>query len=195
MKNADALFSLYANCFKVFITKKIFLFSIFKANNTVDYYRKKFENVKSKARQRETIQKKQLETGGGVLSKAEQRIIQSPAYADLAIKLGISAFGNTATADSDATLDRPPAPTQRLEKSLNASEGMCIFVSFCSKLKIFKSHEKFELKFNYFFCNFYLLSLEQVDLTGQPDFMNVGNIEDLENSIGENANNTQTTCK
>lgn len=70
-----------------------------------------------------------LETGGGQLTKAEQRIIKSPAYADLAIKLGISAFGNEPRTDSDAPLECQTAPTRRLEKALNSFEGMCTYIS------------------------------------------------------------------
>lgn len=98
--------------------------SIFKANNTADYYKKKFENVKSKARKRETLVKKQLETGGGTLTKAEQRIVESPAYTDLATKLGISAFGNAPRADCDANSESPAPPTQRLGRILDTSAGI-----------------------------------------------------------------------
>lgn len=94
----------------------------------MEYYKKKFENIKRKARQRETLVKKQLETGGGQLSKGEQRIVKSPAYTDLAIKLGISAFGNAPRTDSDASLEIPVAPTPRLENALNLSEGMRFFI-------------------------------------------------------------------
>lgn len=73
---------------------------------------------------------KQLETGGGQLSSSEQRIVKSTAYADLATKLGISAFGNVARTDSDATSELPPAPTPRLERVLNSSGGMWIFTLF-----------------------------------------------------------------
>lgn len=58
--------------------------------------------MKTKARKREALVKKQKITGGGSLTRDEQRIIQSPAYTDLALKLGLSAVGNEARADSDA---------------------------------------------------------------------------------------------
>lgn len=102
------------------------------------YYKKKFENVKAQARKRETLLKRQLETGGGRLSKAEERIVKSPAYADLAIKLGISAFGNARRTDSDANLENPPPPTRRLANVLNTSDGMCesncVHICFVYKL-------------------------------------------------------------
>lgn len=95
------------------------------AKNDVDYYKKKFENVKKKARQRENLLKKLSETGGGQLSKSDQRIVQSQAYTDLALKLGVSASGNEARADSDAGLTSPIAPTDRLRNVLRTPESMC----------------------------------------------------------------------
>lgn len=96
----------------------------FKSHNALEYYKKKFENIKRKARQRDTFVKKQLETGGGQLSKAEQRIVKSPAYSDLATKLGISAFGNEPRTDCDGDMESPVAPTRRLNNALNSSTGM-----------------------------------------------------------------------
>lgn len=103
------------------------------AKNTADYYKKKFENIKKKARQRETLVKKQLQTGGGQLTKAEQRIVQSQAYTDLALKLGISASGNEARGDSDAGSNDPIAPTGRLQNILNTPIGWC-YIHFIYKL-------------------------------------------------------------
>lgn len=73
---------------------------------------------------------KQKITGGGQLTKNEQRIIESPAYTELALKLGISASGNQARADSDAALEGETAPTpstRRLSGILRASGSMCSF--------------------------------------------------------------------
>lgn len=120
----------------VFLILNLFLFSTFKANAPVDYYKKKFENVKRKARQRETLVKRQLETGGGRLSKTEQLIVKSVAYTDLSIKLGISAFGNAPRTDSDADSQNLRAPTRRLANALDTSDSMCdsncvyVFISF-----------------------------------------------------------------
>lgn len=106
----------------------LFMFSyVFKAKNSVKYYAKKFKNVKQKARQRDVLVKKQLETGGGTLTKAEQKIVQSQAYADLATKLGISAFGNVARTDSDASSSNLVAPTNRLKNILSTST--CMYIS------------------------------------------------------------------
>lgn len=96
----------------------------------MEYYKKKFENIKKKARQRDTLVKRQLETGGGTLSKSEQRIIKSSAYTDLATKLGISAFGNTPRTDCDTAEEHSTPPTQRLRNVLNTSAGMCSFSIF-----------------------------------------------------------------
>lgn len=112
------------------VDDNVFSISIFlQAKNTADYYRNKFDNIKRKARQREVLLKKQLITGGGQLSKAEQRIVKSQAYTDLVAKLGISASGNEARADSDGGLTDPEAPTNRLRTIVNASDGiMCLFI-------------------------------------------------------------------
>lgn len=74
--------------------------------------------------------RRQLETGGGQLKKTEQRIVKSPAYTDLATKLGISAFGNASRTDSDATEEHPAPPTQRLQNILNTSAGMVFILYF-----------------------------------------------------------------
>lgn len=55
--------------------------------------------------------KKQKQTDGGTLTKTEQRIVQSPAYTELTLKLRISATGNEGRSDSDAGTCSPPAPT------------------------------------------------------------------------------------
>lgn len=86
--------------------------------NTVDYYKTKFKNIKSKARTRQVLVEKQKRTGGGSLTNAEKRIISSPAYTDLALKLGISASGNEPRTDSDALSSNCQAPTQRLQNIL-----------------------------------------------------------------------------
>lgn len=134
--------------------------------------------------------KRQQETGGGTLSKAEQRIVKSLAYTDLATKLGISAFGNAPRTDSDALLERPVAPTQRLERELSTSTSMyLIFMNISKRIKCFDG--KF---FSYQSISFMIISFigqEDVDLTMDPDFM------DAENDVeGDTRNvNAQETCK
>lgn len=89
-------------------------------NNAADYYKKKFDNIKKKARQREVLLQKQKQTGGGQLTKAEQRIVESQAYTDLALKLGKSAVGNEPRSDSDAVSETNlTAPTKRLQNILD----------------------------------------------------------------------------
>lgn len=66
---------------------------------------------------------KQKITGGGKLTKAEERIVQSQAYTDLALKLGNSATGNDARSDSDAVEGAvPTAPTQRLRNAIECTD-------------------------------------------------------------------------
>lgn len=79
--------------------------------------------MKTKARKREALVKKQKLTGGGSLTRDEQRIIQSPAYTDLALKLGLSAVGNEARADSDAQATPTQPPTKRLQQILENNMG------------------------------------------------------------------------
>lgn len=57
-------------------------------------------------------------TGGGSLTKQEKRLVQSTAYQDLVLKLGISATGNEARSDSDALSTKAPVepPNQRLTR-------------------------------------------------------------------------------
>lgn len=56
-------------------------------------------------------------TGGGRLTFQEQHVVNSPAYADLILKLGISATGSEARTDSDAHVVVQP-PTSRLQNIL-----------------------------------------------------------------------------
>lgn len=62
------------------------------------------------------------------MTGAERKVIESQAYCDLALKLGISATGNEARPDSDATVATAlqKAPTQRLQNILDTSTGICI---------------------------------------------------------------------
>lgn len=99
--------------------------------NSVDFYKTKFKNLKAKARKREALVQKQKQTGGGTLSKEEQRIITSPAYTDLALKLGLSASGNEARADSDAQGTSTQPPTRRLQQLMD-SQGIFNFFLFFS---------------------------------------------------------------
>lgn len=46
-------------------------------------------------------------TGGGHLTTQELRVIESPAYLDLALHLGISVFGNDPRNDSDSANIQP----------------------------------------------------------------------------------------
>lgn len=52
--------------------------------------------------------KKQKTTGGGRITTHDLRIIESPAYLDLALQLGISAFGNEPRTDSDSANIQSP---------------------------------------------------------------------------------------
>lgn len=72
------------------------------------------------ARKHQLIVEKQKLTGGGSLTKQEQRIINSRGYLDLALKLGISASGNEPRADSDAQPSTSSqSPTVRLRNILD----------------------------------------------------------------------------
>lgn len=91
---------------------------LFQTNRSVETLQNKWKNIKQVARKREALRKRaQNQTGGGKLSKTEQRIVDSQLYADVAVKMGVSAFGNTARFDSD--LDSiPTPPTSRLANAI-----------------------------------------------------------------------------
>lgn len=95
----------------------------------MDYYKKKFEHVKAKARKRESYVKEQKQTGGGKLSRDKQRVISSPAYTDLALNLGKSAFGNLPRLDSDEQESLIQPPTERLRNILQSAYffDICFF--------------------------------------------------------------------
>lgn len=90
-----------------------------KADKSVEQYKKKFENVKANAKKRQKYIAKQKLTGGGKLTKQEERIVNSTAYADLVLKLGVCASGNDARMDSDAGDSNSNAPTTRLDRLLS----------------------------------------------------------------------------
>lgn len=52
------------------------------------------------------------------MTKKEQRIVDSPAYAELVLKLGVSASGNEARNDSDSHANEAQIPTTRLRRAL-----------------------------------------------------------------------------
>lgn len=67
------------------------------------------------ARQREVWLKEMNRTGGGKLTKTQQKVVNSELYADLVTKLGKSASGGSARFDSDSnTSDQQPPPPKRL---------------------------------------------------------------------------------
>lgn len=86
----------------------------------------KWKNVKANARRRDQLAKKsQSQTGGGKLTRAEIRIVNSNLLGDVATKLGVSARGADPRFDSDSNSSVPPsgrsssvpsAPTRRLER-------------------------------------------------------------------------------
>lgn len=83
----------------------------------------KWKNIKQNARKRESLRRKaQIKTGGGKLTPMEHRIVDSVLYADVVLKLGQSATGNSARFDSDAE-NLPPPPTKRLSNVIAESEG------------------------------------------------------------------------
>lgn len=83
----------------------------------------KWKNIKQSARKREALRRKtQIQTGGGKLTQTEQRIVDSVLYADIALKMGASATGNTSRFDSDSTNAVPSPPTNRLSNAIVESE-------------------------------------------------------------------------
>lgn len=79
----------------------------------------KWKNIKQNARKREAIRRKaQHKTGGGKLTAKEQRVADSVLYADIVLKMGASASGNSSRFDSDAAAIVPPAPTKRLSSAI-----------------------------------------------------------------------------
>lgn len=74
------------------------------------------------------IRKSQNQTGGGVLTPAEKRIVDSVLYADIVTKLGISAFGSAPRFDSDsASTETPAAPTTRLQNVIDIQNTQSSF--------------------------------------------------------------------
>lgn len=92
---------------------------------SIDSLKTKWKNIKATARRRKQIlQKSQLKTGGEQLKPAEKRILDSPLYADIVIKLGISCDGNEPRLDSDSTMDSfVLPPTNRLTRALATSQN------------------------------------------------------------------------
>lgn len=76
--------------------------------------------MKKNARRRAEIIKRQKQTGGGRITKQEMKIIESPAYMELSLKLGASAHGNMPRADNDAIEICVEPPTKRLQQVLNS---------------------------------------------------------------------------
>lgn len=62
-------------------------------------------------------------TGGGSLTKKQQKIMNSSLFADLALKLGKSASGSKARFDSDG-VDTIPPPTKRLASKLPSTPSI-----------------------------------------------------------------------
>lgn len=92
----------------------------------VEYYKNKFRNIKTAARKRHAITQKLKQTGGGSLTKEEKRIVTGPEYADLILKLGKSAVGCEARADSDAQPgSSSEPPTSRLRNALENETHSC----------------------------------------------------------------------
>lgn len=88
----------------------------------MEYYKTKFKNVKENARKRRQYIAKQKITGGGRLTRQEQRIIQSNAYSDLVIRLGVSASGNDSRNDSDSLDSLTQPPTNLLQSVLDTND-------------------------------------------------------------------------
>lgn len=53
------------------------------------------------------------------MTKQEERIVNSTAYGDLVLKLGVCASGNNPRLDSDADDSNSSAPTLRLDRLLS----------------------------------------------------------------------------
>lgn len=95
----------------------------FQTNRSIETLQNKWKNVKQVARKREALRKKaQNQTGGGTLSKTEQRIVDSPLFADVATKMGASASGNSSRFDSDLGNLVPIPPTSRLANAIAYDE-------------------------------------------------------------------------
>lgn len=104
-----------------------------KAIRTVEYYQKKFANMKDIARKRDQMVAKQKQTGGGSLTPHETRVVNSSAYMDLASKLGISASGNDPRADSDGNRAMTRPPTDRLACVLETPTDDMTFGEYMSQ--------------------------------------------------------------
>lgn len=91
----------------------------------IDFWKKKWKNVKELSRKREQYVKKQSTTGAGKLTKAELKVVESPQYLDLARKLGKSAKGCDSRLDSDSTNAAIP-PTNRLRNVLSSTNESII---------------------------------------------------------------------
>lgn len=80
----------------------------------------KWKNIKADVRRRDVLVKKaKTKTGGGKLTPREQKIVDSQSFQDVATKMGVSASGNEARLDSDATT-MPTPPTRRLARAFSS---------------------------------------------------------------------------
>lgn len=97
----------------------------------------KWKNIKQQARRRNKLVKdSQNQTGGGVLTKAQKRVVESQLYSDVATKLGISASGNPARFDSDQVEDIPEPPSKRVARSLSLANPLAFAFDEDSQMSI-----------------------------------------------------------
>lgn len=93
-----------------------------KVNRSLQTIKNKWKNIKSNARRRDNLVKKsQNETGGGKLTRGEERIVKSNLLGDVATRLGVSARGSDARFDSDSN-SVPPAPTNRTKRVFSMND-------------------------------------------------------------------------
>lgn len=92
-------------------------------DRTVKSLQEKWKNVKKAARRRDILIKKaENQTGGGTLTPAEKRIVESQLYADIVTRMGVSARGNPARFDNDnPSPSGLCAPSIRLQRALSSS--------------------------------------------------------------------------
>lgn len=104
----------------------------FQIDRSIDRLENKWKNIKHDARQRDTyIKKARLRTGGGELTKKEKRIVDSPLYADIVNKLGISASGNVPRFDNDQS-NSIPLPSKRLRNVLSLGDDNSVDMEISS---------------------------------------------------------------
>lgn len=111
----------------VMISFLFYDFFKFQVDRTVGQIKKKFENIKGKARKRKGYIMKIKKTGGGSLSNAERQVVEWQSYSDLILKMGESGSGNEPRNDSDAAIT-PTKTSTDLSKTLKYGLNVIIYL-------------------------------------------------------------------